>query len=251
MTAAHERINERAGPRILAVDWSGAASGSDARRRIWLAEATAETIVRIESGRDRSELTEHLLDQAEQDPRLVVGLDFAFSLPQWFAARIGATDGPSVWRLVADRGEDWLRNPQPPFWRTRRPELAEPVFRRTELAVAAPGIRPKSVFQLGGAGNVGTGSLRGMPFLLRLSERFAIWPFDEPRLPLVVEVYPRLHLADGWARRLLPMPNEHARDAAATALAMASWRGDWTRLRAGDRLEGRIWHPEPSLHSDP
>jgi hypothetical protein len=234
--------------RILAIDWSGRRTSAGAA--IWLAEAVDGELRRVEGGRDRRAVIEHVLEEARRDPRLVVGFDFAFSLPHWFARREGANDARAVWRLVARRGEAWLDDPQPPFWRTRRPALAEPTFRRTELAVAGRGIRPKSVFQLGGAGNVGTGSLRGMPFLLELSERFAIWPFDEPRLPLVVEVYPRLFLADGWADRLPSMPNEHARDAAVSALAMSSWRGDWRRLPGGDELEGRIWRPDVRLHSD-
>jgi hypothetical protein len=56
------------------------------------------------------------------------------------------------------------------------------------------GIGPKSVFQIGGAGSVGTASLRGMPVLKRLREAgFAIWPFDQARLPMVVEMYTRLN----------------------------------------------------------
>jgi hypothetical protein len=236
--------------RILAVDWSG--RRTNPRSAIWLAEAADGELMRVEGGRDRREVVDHLLAEAEQDPALVVGLDFAFSLPEWFARRLGARDARDVWRLVAERGEEWLRDPKPPFWRARRPESAAASFRRTELAVTAPGVRPKSVFQLGGAGNVGTGSLRGMPLLLELARRFAVWPFDRPRLPLIVEVYPRVLLAAGWAERLPSTPNEHARDAAATALAMSSWPGAWTRLPRddGDLLEGRIWHPGLWLHSD-
>ena len=38
-------------------------------------------------------------------------------------------------------------------------------------------VRPKSTFQIGGAGAVGTGSLRGMPHLLTLREAgCAVWP---------------------------------------------------------------------------
>jgi len=86
---------------------------------------------------------------------------------------------------------------------------------------------------------VGTGSLRGIPFLPRLRERFAIWPFDEPRLALLLEIYPRLFRGrdDAYA-------NEHARDAAVSALALGRWKGDWRRLPRDPRyaLEGRIWH---------
>jgi hypothetical protein len=219
--------------RILAVDWSGARTGEG--RAIWLAEARAGRLVRLEGGRSREQLVAHLLEEAERDVDLVVGLDFAFSLPEWFLRSRGIHDVSNAWEEVSREAEAWLADPQPPFWRTRKP-AAQVAFRRTELEC---GGRPKSVFQLVGAGQVGTGSLRGIPFLPRLRERFAIWPFDAPRLPLLVEIYPRLHLtADG------DYPNEHARDAAAAALAMSRWGGDWSRLPRDPRyaLEGRIWH---------
>jgi hypothetical protein len=224
--------------RILAVDWSGSASPAAARRCICVALGRSGRVERLEDGRDREQTSELLLEQAAREPRLVVGLDFAFSLPEWYARSRGATTAPDVWELVAREGESWLRDPQPPFWRSRKCAIGGPELRRTEMDVAAPGIRPKSAFQLGGAGQVGTASLRGMPYLLRLSERFAIWPFDRPRLPLVVEIYPRLH------RHLAPdAPTEHARDAAAAARAMSSWGGDWCALPLDERysLEGRIW----------
>jgi hypothetical protein len=231
--------------RILAVDWSGNASRAAARRCIWVAEVRGGRLSRLEDGRDREETTQFLLAEAGRGPDLVVGLDFAFSVPEWFARARGASTGREVWELVAREGESWLRDPQPPFWRTRKPPMAGPELRQTELDVTAPGIHPKSVFQLGGAGHVGTGSLRGMPHLLRLAERFAIWPFDPPRLPLVVEIYPRLFRPSPEA------PNEHARDAAASAAAMSGWNGNWQRLRWDDRyhLEGRIWTPEASCRA--
>jgi hypothetical protein len=231
--------------RILAVDWSGNASRAAARRCIWIAEARDGSVGRLEGGRDRDEATELLLAEAERDRELVVGLDFAFGLPEWFARRRGAGTARDVWQLVAREGESWLREPQPPFWRARKPPFEQPEFRRTELEIGGRGIRPKSVFQLGGAGHVGTASLRGMPYLLRLAERFAIWPFEGPRLPVVVEIYPRLFAAGGWP----DAPNEHARDAAAAVLAMSQWEGDWERLPCDDRylVEGRIWSPEASF----
>jgi hypothetical protein len=232
VAAAHLGCNAPGVPRILAVDWSGARVGE--HRAIWLAEARAGRLVRLESGRDREQLVAHLLQEAQRDPDLVVGLDFAFSLPEWFLHAQGIDDVSNAWDLVSREAEAWLRHPEPPFWRTRKPPGNG--FRRTELEC---GGRPKSVFQLVGAGQVGTGSLRGIPFLPRLRERFAIWPFDAPRLPLLVEIYPRLHL-DGAG----DFPNEHARDAAASALAMSHWAGDWHRLprNSAYALEGRIWH---------
>src|SRR5207249_2523855 len=85
-----------------------------------------------------------------------------------------------------------------PFWGRKgsgKPAGQEH-FRRTELEVppVGPGaIRPKSVFQIGGAGAVGTGSIRGMALLARLRrEGFSIWPFDQAGWPRAVEIYPRL-----------------------------------------------------------
>jgi hypothetical protein len=219
--------------RALGVDWSGARAGE--RRAIWVAEAVEGRLVRLECGRSREELVEHLLEEAGRDPELVVGLDFAFSLPGWFLRTRGVEDVAEAWDLVAHEAEEWLSDPRPPFWRTRRPP-GPTAFRRTELEC---GGRPKSVFQLVGAGQVGTGSLRGIPFLRRLRERFAIWPFDASRPPVVVEIYPRLHRSAAG-----DYPNEHARDAAVSALAMSRWPGDWRRLPRDPAysLEGRIWH---------
>jgi hypothetical protein len=231
VAAAHQGCNASRVPRILAVDWSGARVGE--RRAIWLAEAADGRLARLSGGWSREEVVAHLLEEAARDPELVVGLDFAFSLPEWFLRVQGIDDVSNAWDLVACEAEAWLRDPQPPFWRERKPPGEG--FRRAELECSG---RPKSVFQLVGAGQVGTGSLRGIPFLPRLRERFAIWPFDEPRLPLLVEIYPRLYARDG------AYPNEHARDAAAAALAMSRWAGDWRRLPRDPAyaLEGRIWH---------
>jgi hypothetical protein len=229
-------------PRIIAVDWSGAKQG--AARSIWLAEARDGEVVRLEGGRDRGELVRHLVAAAGRDADLVVGLDFAFSLPSWFLRLRGINHATGAWELVAREGERWLAAPEPPFWRTRKPALPRGGLRTTELEVRRDRGRPKSVFQLVGHGQVGTGSLRGMPYLRTLREHFAIWPFDEPRLPLVVEIYPRIFVS-ALADEGEVAENEHARDAFVSALAMAAWTGDWTRLPRDSRyeLEGRIWEP--------
>ena len=56
-----------------------------------------------------------------------------------------------------------------------------------------PASGAKSTFQIGGAGSVGTGSLRGMPHLRRLRQAgFSIWPFHSASPWTVMEIYPRL-----------------------------------------------------------
>ncbi len=68
--------------RIIAIDWSGARQ--NAGKTIWLAEARDGRLARLENGRDREAIADHLIAEARRDPALVVGFDFAFSLPAWF-----------------------------------------------------------------------------------------------------------------------------------------------------------------------
>lgn len=170
--------------RFIAVDWSGAVRG--VRRKLWLAEVRAGKLVRVECGRDREELITHLIDVARDDRALVVGFDFAFSFPEWFLRWRGIGDARGLWSLAARHGDEWLAECAYPFWgkkSKRKPssEATPSLYRRTESEhLPVRGIAPKSVFQIGGAGAVGTGSLRGMPWLARLQdEGFAIWPFDD------------------------------------------------------------------------
>jgi hypothetical protein len=260
--------------RVIAVDWSGDARM--ARQHIWLAEATTELpgeLVRLEAGRDRAEIAEHLLQLA--DAAVVIGFDFAFSFPTWFIETLGVTTAPELWAQVATHGEGWLAACEPPFWghpgRPRpTPKDEQPALRRTDLAVPrTAGVAPKSIFQVGGAGAVGTGSIRGMPLLHRLHTRGArIWPYcGEGGQPIVVEIYPRLmtgavHKSNPLARtdllarrypnlrtehRQLAIASEDAFDAAVSALVMAEHASDLDALPAVTdpalRLEGRIWHP--------
>lgn len=255
--------------RTIAVDWSGAVSRAE--RKIWLAEAADGQIVRLESGRGREAMADFLIAEFSRTPEMVVGLDFAFSLPAWFLESRDLPDGPALWDLVTQEGEAWLSGCEPPFW--GRPGRGRPVLpddlRRTDReAPAIGGIRPKSVFQIGGAGAVGTGSLRGMPILKRLRDAgWAVWPFDTPRGPCVVEIYPRLLTgavnkgnADARADYLssrypalgddvlrLAASSEDAFDAAVSALAMDEARDELLDLSAVNdprtRQEGQIWAP--------
>jgi len=298
-------------PACIAVDWSGALSGE--RKRIWIAETRAgpsddadgvrsarATVVastrarrgtraaksglpsaspgvrltRLECGRDRPETIAELIETARRDPRVVVGLDFAFSGPAWFLRRLGVTSARELWERVARDGERWLAESPHPFW--GKPGVRCPAFddahsawRATESdAVRERGIGPKSVFQIGGAGSVGTGSLRGMPYLRDLQDAgFAIWPFDPPRLPMAVEIYPRqltgpVNKSSRVARalylqaRFADQPDaflraaessEDAFDAAVSALRMQRCarqllKGPVAYLPS-DELEGRIWRP--------
>lgn len=258
--------------RVIAVDWSGDAS--TAHRKIWLGEVAAGRVLRLESGRARPEMVDHLIEEAQRDPDLVVGLDFAFSFPAGFLRKRAHREIGSVWEEAAIRGEDWLAHcPSPPFWGKpgkKKPRFGEAALhRQTELTLAeTTGVKPFSVFQIGGAGAVGVGSIRGMPCLQRLRQAgFAIWPFDEPRLPLVVEIWPRVfmgevkktrteerrrHLASRYPEltgsvRDSAEGSDDAFDALVSALEMDRHREELGSLRRAEdeetRLEGAIWRP--------
>ncbi len=202
---------------IIAIDWSGRVDAAGQRRHI-VAATWRNGRVRVESGRTRDEVAAWLLATAQQDPSLVVGFDFCFSYPEWFVHETGATSAADFWQIVADQGEAWLHRESLDrrFWGKPHKRPAEfsgtnihRMLRSTDIdckliahisdeerALRVKGITPKSVFQIGGSGSVGTASLRGMPLLLKLREAgFRIWPFDqpEPNRPLVVEMYTRLN----------------------------------------------------------
>lgn len=262
-------------PDVVAVDWSGAKSPSAQRRKIWLAEAdvASGSVRRLECGRTRDEVVAQLVGL---DRPVLVGLDFAFSFPAWFVKTQAAATAPAFWRTVHAHGEGWL-DTGPLFWgrkgRCRPACLAhDRGLRRTEREYrGSGGAAPKSAFQIGGAGAVGTGSLRGIPHLLDLQDGgFAVWPFQEPGPRTVVEIYPRWftgpvkksdaqarrrHLARFTDRLTSPMvhdatASDDAFDAVVSALEMTDAVAAGRRPRpvaAGDgttRLEGRIWLPE-------
>ncbi len=206
--------------RVIAIDWSGAMQGG--HRKIWIAEAIDGVVVRLENGRTRGAVFDHLITLASIDPHFVVGFDFAFGMPMWFARDRNISTIADLWRHVGAIGESWLASCDPPFWGKPgklRPADTPHHLRCTDRAIASiGGSQPKSVFQIGGAGAVGTGSLRGMPGLATLRDAgFSVWPFDPPAWPRVIEIYPRCftgpvvksdpHARDGWlATHASPTP---------------------------------------------
>jgi hypothetical protein len=255
--------------KVIAVDWSGAADTRGQRSRIWAATVLGGRLTDLSNGRTRDEVVDFVVREASSSGTLVVGLDFSFSLPAWFVRGLGVADAGALWELVAAKGEAWLRDCRPPFW--GRPGSTRPplpcLYRSTESAcLPVAGIAPKSTFQIGGAGSVGTGSIRGMPHLRSLREAgFAIWPFDPPGRLTVVEIYPRaltgpVNKSDrrcragylrGWempeAFRRRAEGSEDAFDAAVSALVAYRHAPEVAGLRPADdpdvRLEGAMWVP--------
>ncbi len=253
----------------MAIDWSGARRPA---RKLWLAEAHGGHLRRVDCLKSREAAAQEVIRFCEQAPNAIVGLDFAFSMPAWFLKQRQISAAFEFWELVQAEGERWLRECSSPFW--GRPGKCKPPrlewFRSTEKEVGAvQGISPKSCFQIGGAGAVGTGSIRGMPMLRCLRKAgISIWPFDPPTLPIVVEIYPRLltgavkkssadargdYLAQkGYdlppALRAKVVQSEDAFDAAVSSLMLDRHRAQLERLPfpldGTHRLEGAIWAPD-------
>ena len=297
--------------RLVAVDWSGD-KGAGQRKKIWAGVWTRSVKGRIaggsvilENGRSREELAEWLIAMARETTRMVVSIDCCFSYPAWFLAEHGCATVFDFWRHVAGgSGERWLgttcaeHERDLRFW--GRPHKRPPVFcgsgypammRRTDMenkieqgleggdperAAKMKGITPKSPFQIGGSGSVGTGSLRAMPWLLHLWQSgFRVWPFEDadPDQPLLVEMYTRLltgavkksnpvarkaylaakrkqdALYAGLSRGVMAKAegSEDAFDALVCCIEMVRWQEEFARLRATSdsalRLEGVTWRP--------
>ena len=261
---------------VVAIDWSGAESKAAQRRGIRAAVCDVATgDVELEPGRLRSEVEAWLAGLGRA--RVVVGLDFSFSYPAWFLRELGCDSAAALWARVAVEGERWLRAPHPHFWGRRKgsgPAAGHRAphwlgYRACERAASHGKRLPLSSFQIGGAGAVGTGTLRGMPMLARLRQAgWSVWPFDPPRLPLLVEIYPRaltgpVVKSDPAERarylrqarfhgiansvRAEAAASEDAFDALVSALVMREHAQGFVRLpQAADeltRLEGAIWQP--------
>ena len=259
-------------PTCIAIDWSGDATAAGQRRKIVAATVRDGRVTAVRAGRTRAEVAHWL---AEHKPPAAaaptfIGLDFSFSVPEWFARSHGCASADAVWALAAEQGERWLSDCRPPVWGrpgTRCTLDAADRFRKCEHRLRALGSQPKSIFQIGGAGSVGTGSLRGMPWLAWLRARgFSIWPFDGVGAATALEVYPSLYSkvatndAAGRAEHLSAVPravlgateraaaigSDDAFDAVVSALAMWDRRQQLAALEPATdvttTLEGATWH---------
>ena len=259
-------------PTCIAIDWSGAANEVGQRRHIVAATVRDGRVLDVVAGRTRSEVVHslHAIGPARGHAPTFVGLDFSFSVPAWFARSHGCQLIDEVWELVAARGEQWLADCPPPFWghrATRCQLVVNDRYRECEQRLRAQHRQPKSVFQIAGAGAVGTGSLRGMPWLAWLRTRgFAIWPLDAAGQCTALEVYPSLyaqvatndaagraaHLARfapdvlGAREREIAIAGDDAFDAVVSALAMWEQRDALLALEATTdpttALEGAVWY---------
>ncbi len=193
-------------------------------------------------------LLEQLLTD-HHDDRVLLGVDVGLGYPAGFARAAGLTDDlpwSAAWQHLADTIDDgpdnannrfavaaglnarvgdgpgpfWgttsARHVQPTLARTKAPGFPVPgpaplaEFRHAETALRHLGRRPASMWQLAGAGSVGSQSLTAIPILHRLRQRHAdrvrVWPFqtglvadptcDRADSVVVAEVWPSLVTID-------------------------------------------------------
>ena len=264
--------------RCIAVDWSGRVDPAGQRAHIWLAEVQHSQFVRLESGRTRDAVVNVLLEEVRAGGSVVIGLDFAFSFPQWYLYRRELGNVGELWDLAGREGEQWLDGNTWPFW--GRPglyqNLPENLTKHRQFRLTDSLYGGRSVFEVYHAGAVGTGTIRGFPALVRLREAAAaIWPFDavNPDGANVVEIYPRVFYGNSvpttdnpagrdsrrrYLQRVYPglghewanimIQSGDAFDAGVSALVMSAHVGELLQLEQVDEpprsVEGQIWSPQ-------
>lgn len=183
--------------------------------------------------RTRQELEAGLIRTIEgARGRVLLGFDFSFSYPRWVLDALGV-DWRGLWSLLTEEIVDmpeWnnrfdvaaelnrrATGEPAPFWGTPRASALLPARKpllpagclELRACEAALRPRPKSGFQLWGAGSVGSQTLLGIPVLERLRRRFGVelcvWPFEAPERRIVLaEVYPSCLPKALWSGHPVP-----------------------------------------------
>ena len=216
--------------RVIVVDWSGRAAPSPRRESkdaIWIGQCDSAGESQSYH-RTRTEAEAFLHAQLAEGGRQLVGFDFPMGYPSGFAERLtGTASARALHGWLARRindGPDNLNNRfeiaaainqalggAGPFWgcpkgrpRPYLPSLKTVDYIALGLAekrrVERENPRAKPVWQLLGAGSVGSQALLGIPVVHRLARAFgaAIWPFEPLSALTFAEVYP----SDAYAARL-------------------------------------------------
>ncbi|TAG25557.1 MAG: hypothetical protein EAZ40_05560 [Rhodobacterales bacterium] len=251
--------------RVIVVDWSGRAARSPARESkdaIWIGTHGADGAVQTYF-RSRAEAELWLIRALAEGGRQLVGFDFPMGYPQGFARRLTGQDSArAVHDWLADRISDapdnannrfqvagainrQLGHPDRtigPFWGRPKGLVVPHLPALKTVDYAALGLAEKRqverenppakpVWQLMGAGSVGSQALLGIPVVHRIAQAFnaAIWPFEAPRVLTLAEVYPSL-LAPAVTAAADPIPDRAQVRLLARALFNLSKRGQLAPL---------------------
>lgn len=210
--------------RVIVVDWSGRATRSparDSKDAIWIGMCEAGGEVQSYC-RSRAEAEALLAARLAEGGKQLVGFDFPMGYPKGFARRLTGQDSARAlhdWltKRITDAPDNANNRfdvaeainvqlgSQGPFWgcpkaQARRnlsslktvdyPALG--LAEKRQVEVENPPAKP--VWQLLGAGSVGSQALLGIPVVHRLARATGatIWPFEPPGPLTLAEVYPSL-----------------------------------------------------------
>ncbi|MEQ5872336.1 molybdopterin molybdenumtransferase MoeA [Sagittula sp. NFXS13] len=204
------------------VDWSGGNDRGPRPKRdaIWIGEAGRAPVYCRNRAVAEAHLAARISDALDAGERLMVGFDFPFGYPSGVAQALCDGDTLALWYWLESRIEDSpkannrfdlaaeinRRFPgQGPFWGNglkrdidglpRTKEGYENPFSDKRLSeTRAKGTF--SVWQLAGAGSVGSQALMGLPVLARLRRQFpvAAWPLEpwDDAAVVFTEIWPGL-----------------------------------------------------------
>ncbi|MCU1361676.1 MAG: Molybdopterin biosynthesis protein MoeA [Ilumatobacteraceae bacterium] len=208
--------------RYIVVDWSANSVPKTGKDSIWscIFDPVGGRQITL-NHRTRWRARQYLIDELLQDTcRVLIGFDFPYGYPRGFAAAAGLT-GEQPWlaawqHLACTLRDDADNNSNRfevaaqlnaaisdglgPFWGTTAdrhitpslsatkapgfPHAGLAEFRANELAMRATRRYPSSVWQLCGAGSVGSQALTGIPVVWalrsheQLMARSTVWPFE-------------------------------------------------------------------------
>jgi hypothetical protein len=218
---------------FVMVDWSG---GNDrgptpAKDAIWVGINHGDTSVEPLYFRNRQVfhiwMTNFLEQQLTTNRHTMVGFDFPFGYPAGFGKHLTGSEDPlGVWDWFATRVEDapkannrfdlagQINGTLPgigPFWgnglkrnianlpRKGLARTQNPFAEKREVEHLAKG--SFTLWQLAGAGAVGSQVIMGLPILTKLRKKFpnkiSIWPFEPLDTHIAfVEIWPTLYVGD-------------------------------------------------------
>lgn len=256
------------------VDWSGGndRGAAPVKDAIWVCEAGAEPLYM----RNRQVAEAWLVDRIERalgaGERLALGFDFPFGYPSGFAKALCGGDTLALWDWLEARIEDAPEANNRfdlageinarfegvgPFWgnglkrdiealpRKGLTRTCDVFAERREVETQAKGAFP--VWQLAGAGAVGSQVLMGLPVLARLRRRFAghvaAWPMETLDAPVaLIEIWPSL-LASEVAAQQREGEIKDAAQVRVVAEAVAA-------LNAGGQLGPMLEVEEPKVREE-
>jgi hypothetical protein len=196
--------------RVVAVDWSGAATPGAQRRGIRVCVVDVEPaglrVVELSGGRDRAATLAHV--RARVAGGGLVGLDFPFAYPAPFLDRLGVRTHAGLLRRLAREARDpagFVERVVGPWWarwarapdRVRRLAERQPATAGTESPLRA---LPRGAgWGFVGPRQVGLAAVHGLAALAAwraADPGLRLWPFEDPRgaRVLAAEVWPRLAL---------------------------------------------------------